>query len=506
MKPYPTLDFSRAATALARAALCGTLLWSDAVFCQTETPHRGAEEMTQRLLSVARTAPEILQAQSELRGRAADVRAAERQRYPKVEVQTELGKSNSQLPNTLAVANSRVTAGVRYTVFDAGKADARTTAARSGVQMGEYRSRRAVEGVIFDAMSAYLQILRFELLLSVAQSSERALRDIEALETRKLALGGAGITDSRVAANRLALSASKLYLFQSSLEDARTSFSALFGFMPLEGELPVARVSSTWLKLGSTGVASEALSNNSEIAEARVGITLAQANFSAEKAARFPSVDLTMTKLYEFPGPVSAPARLGLQLSMSSGAALEAGARADKAAAQVNANEAALDLVKRDVTQRALSAWRRTITGYQREQVLAEAAVGSGTVFKARKRLNAAGRETTMVMLDAQVEENNIYIEWVTAIFDARLAELRLAKELGKLSPEQDSEQAWAASFYTAEDYREPVRRQIMASAEGARMSAPTDPKADPLTSLGALGQQFTFRMDARKPATTTSP
>ena len=498
MKSNPALNFFQVGRAARPTLLCFCIL-AGAGLAHADTPRKGAEEMALRLLSVARNAPEVLQAQSELNGRAADIRAAELQKYPKLEVETSLGKSNSQLPNTLAVANSRVTAGVRYTVFDAGKSDARLAAARSGVQIGEHRFRRTSDTVIFDAMSAYLQILRFELLVSVARSSEQALRDIEVLEARKLALGGAGVTDSKVAATRLALSASKLFQFQSALEDARTSFSALFGFTPVEGELPVARVSSAWLKLDSEGVTSEALSNNPEIAEANSSINLAQANVSAERASRFPSVDVTVTKIFEFPGAVSAPPRLGVQLSLSSGAALEAGSRAAKAVAQVNADEARLDVVKREVTQRALAAWRLTITGYQREQVLAEAAIGSGDVFKARKRLNSAGRETTMVVLDAQVEQNNVYIEWVAAIFDARLAELRLARELGKLSPMQGAGQDWAESFYKSEDYREPVRRQILTSSEPARASAVPRQNETQLSSLGALGQEFTFRISTRK-------
>lgn len=503
MKNSPALNFFQVCRLARPKLLCACLL-AGGEMVQADTPRKGVEEMALRLLSVARNAPEVLQAQSELKGRAADIRAAELQRYPKLELETALGKSNSQLPNSLAVANSRVTAGVRYTVFDAGKADARMAAAASGVQMGEHRFRRVSENVIFDAMSAYLQILRFELLVSVAQSSEQALRDIEVLEARKLALGGAGITDSKVAATRLALSASKLFQFQSALEDSRTSFSALFGFTPVDGELPVARVSTAWLKLGSDTVASEALSNNPEIAEANSSINLAQANLSAERASRFPNVDVTVTKSFEFPGAVSASARLGVQLSLSSGAVLEAGSRAAKAAAQVSADEARLDVVKREVTQRALAAWRLTLTGYKREQVLAEAAIGSGEVFRARKRLNAAGRETTMVVLDAQVEQNNVYIDWVAAIFDARLAELRLARELGKLSPMQDSGQDWAESFYKSEDYREPVRRQIQNSSEGAKASAVSRQNDSQPTSLGLLGQEFTFRITKKKSAEVT--
>lgn len=500
MKSYLMLDWFSGRKAAMPSVLCAFIFAADAS-AQTEMAPRTGNEMALRLLSLARTAPEVLQAESELYGKAADVRAASLQQYPKFEVQTSLGPSNSELPNTLAVADGRITAGIRYTVFDSGKSAARLLAAEGGLQIEEHRARQAVETVIFDALSSYLQILRFELLLSVAQSSETALREIETLEARKVTLGGAGITDSRVAGTRLALSANKLLQFQSSLEDSRTVFSTLFGFTPAKGELPVARVPVPWLDLGSTGVADEALSNNAEIAEANSTIRQSQATATAERASRFPTVDVTVTKGYEFPGAVTAPARLGLQLTLSSGTMLEGRAKADKAAAQVNTDQAKLGVVTRNVTQRALSAWRRTITGYQREQVLSQAALGSGEVFKARKRLNAAGRETTMALLDAQVEENNVYIDWVNAMFDARLSELKLAKELGKLTPPQGSDQAWASSFYQAEDYREVVRRQLSATMDSPLTRATSNNKEKPLQSLGAIGQDYTFRIDGLKTA-----
>lgn len=445
--------------------LCASMLSAQA-FAQTDLPTRTANEMALRLLSLARTAPEVLQAESELFAKASDVSSASLLQYPKFEVQTSLGRSNTELPNRFGVVDGRVTAGVKYTVFDSGKSAARLLAAEGGLQIGELGTRQATEVVIFEALASYLQTLRFELLMSVARSSEKALRDIETLESRKVALGGAGITDSRVAATRLAVSANKLLLFQSSLEEAKTAFSALFGFTPGTGELPAARIPAAWLDLSSTAVVAEALSNNIQIAQARSTITQSQANATAERAARFPTVDVSVTKRYEYPGAVTSSAQLALQLTMSSGTLLEGRIKADKAAAQVNTDRAKLGVVTRNVSQRALSAWRGSISGYQREQILSEAAIGAKEVFKARKRLNIAGRETTMALLDAQVEENNVYIDWVNAIFDARMAELKLAKELGKLTPPQGSDQAWASSFYKSVDYRDIVRLQLSAAAE----------------------------------------
>jgi outer membrane protein TolC len=475
--------------------LCALLLSAEAQ-AQTSAPRKTANEMALRLMSLARSAPEVLQAESELFAKAADVRSASLQQYPKFEVQTSLGQTNTELPNSLGVADARITAGLRYTVFDFGKASARLLAAQGGLQVGEHRTRQAVEIVIFEALSSYLQILRFELLLSVAQNSEKALIEIEALETRKVALGGAGITDSQVAATRRALSANKLLQFQSSLEESKTMFASWFGFTPGNGELPITRVPPPWLDLGSDGVVDAAMANNIEIAQARSTIVQSQAIANAESAARYPAIDATMTKRYEFPGTVAASAQLGLQVVLSSDNFLEGRIKADKAAAQVATDRAKLGVVTRNATQRASSAWRRTVSGYQREQLLSEAAIGSGDVFKARKRLNTAGRETTMALLDAQVEENNIYIDWVNAMFDARQAEFNLAKELGKLIPPEGADSSWASAFYQSPDYRDVVRKQLSEGKEVSAAEPVSNLRKQVIRSLGAIGLEHTFRMD----------
>lgn len=273
-------------------------------------------------------------------------------------------------------------------------------------------------------------------------------------------------------------------------------FATWFGFAPANGELPIARVPPPWLDLGSDGVVDAAIANNIEIAQARSTIAQSQAIANAESAARYPAIDATMTKRYEFPGAVSSSAQLGLQVVLSSGNFLEGQVKADKAAAQVSTDQAKLGVVTRNVTQRASSAWRRTVSGYQREQLLSEAAIGSGDVFKARKRLNAAGRETTMALLDAQVEENNIYIDWVNAMFDARQAELNLAKELGKLIPPEDANALWASSFYQSPDYRSVIQKQL-SDGEAASAPDPVSQRKEPaVRSLGAIGLEHTFRMD----------
>jgi hypothetical protein len=114
--------------------------------------------------------------------------------------------------------------------------------------------------------------------------------------------------------------------------------------------------------------------------------------------------------------------------------------------------------------------------------MLASAANDSLTVLNARLRLNSLGRETTLALLDAQVESNNILIDWVNAIFDQRLGELDLAKETGALVPGPEAELAWARQWFVAADYRAPVR-EVLSSAARRQATAPpvqTTPAARP--------------------------
>lgn len=459
-----------------------------------------AEAMAERLATLVRSAPEVQQAQAEIAASQAEVRAAEVARYPRFGIDTVFGNVVTDLGNDRdRRADVRLVPNVAVTVFDAGKAGARVRAARKGVAASEAFARKAAETVVLDTLTAYLQVLRFGLLAEVGSSSETALRELMALEERKAELGGAGLTDARLASSRMALSANRVLQFRLNLEEASARFTALFGVAPRLDTLPVVRIPGDWLSEGFDDSLRIALLLNPDLREASSRLEQAQERLEAERAGRFPAVDLTVSKRYEFPGGFTEKPTFGFRMALGSGTFFESAAKVQRAEAEVGSQDQRRQALLRDVTQAASAAWRRARLGGQREDLLQTAANESVAVFRARKRLNAAGRETTLAMLDAQVEANNVLIDWVNAVFDQRLNELKLAKEVGKLLPPEGGEGDWARALFTDEDFRAGVRELLRNAVPGPAVLQAERKPAVPVR-LGAWAGAMSLRLDPARP------
>lgn len=447
-----------------------------------------ADDMARRLAELVRQAPEVQLARREVEASEADVRAAQVARFPRFGVDTVFGNVPTDLGNDRdRRTDLRIVPNAAVTVFDAGRISARIRAAQQGVTASEAVVRRAGETVVLDALTAYLQVLRFTLLSEVGSSSEQALSDIAALEERRVALGGGGLADSRLASSRRALSANRVLQFKLSLEEANARFQALFGFAPGPDTLPVMRVPSEWVSLGFDRSVEAALALNPDLREVAAKLGQARERLEAERAARFPALDLTVSKRYEFPGGNTEKVQFGFRVALGSNTFFESAARIRKAEAELGSQEFRRQALLRDVTQNTTAAWRRSALGDQRELLLQTASQESIAVYRARKRLNSAGRETTLNMLDAQVEANNVIIDWVNSVFDQRQNELRLAKELGKLLPDEGGELDWARAFFGGSDFRDKVRELLrdglLAPVPSVREAAASNP-IPPLAAL----------------------
>lgn len=420
--------------------------------------------VARRMADALINSPEVLTARAEVRTAGADVDSADYAAYPRVEL--GVSGSNGESPsrnNPAGSVDSRLNASLKYTVWDFGRTSAKKQAVALAHQSALMRLDQSREQFMRQLLVAYLQVSRYELLVEVGQDSRAALQELERLESRRVRLGGAGITDARVAASRLALSMNKALQFEQSLQDARLKLDALLGErLPLQS-LPPMQVPRGWLALAQAELEQES-DRSATLRAQRLNVDQARANLEAEESALYPAVDLTFIKRYEYPGGYSEKARVGLQVNMGSAAALEATARVERAVSRLETEEQKLATLVRESRQKTLSGWQRALLSGQRVQLLSSAAGDSGAVVDARRKLNQAGRETTLALLDAQVEANNTLIDWVQAIYDMRVGEVELAGDTGRLLPEEGHEVAWLMPLFTGADYRTDVRQRLTAA------------------------------------------
>ncbi len=91
---------------------------------------------------------------------------------------------------------------------------------------------------------------------------------------------------------------------------------------------------------------------------------------------------------------------------------------------------------RRKVVEELQLVWEQLATARKRIDLLENARVIAGEVFRARQRLRDAGRETAINVLDAQSEVFAAHINYVAAKFDAQIAAFRVMSAMGMLTPE----------------------------------------------------------------------
>lgn len=449
--------------------------------------------VAQRMIEAMEKSPEVLTARAELRRAEADVDSASYAAYPQVAL--GVSGSNGESPsrsNPADSVDSRVSASLRYTVWDFGHTRSKQEAASLGRESAMMRLAQSREQFLRQLLIAYIQVSRYELLGEVGQSTRVALEALERLEAKRVQLGGAGITDGTLASSRLALSMNKVLQFEQSLQDARLKLDALLGHPLPVADLPLLKIPSSWT--ADVPANFDPINASATLKAQRLNVDQARAELEAEKGGRYPAVELTFIKRYEYPGGYSDKSRVGLQVNMGSSAALEASARIDRSVSRLETEIQKLATLEREARQKIQSGVQRQTLLNQRVRLLSSAAGDSGKVVDARRKLNVAGRETTLALLDAQVEANNTFIDWVQAIYDARVGEVELAGDTGRLLPEEGHELAMLLAMFHGEDYRSEVRQRLAAIGR-----SPTAQRQHRLDST-ALALLPSFRIGLKAP------
>ncbi|MEZ5663037.1 MAG: TolC family protein [Burkholderiaceae bacterium] len=422
-----------------------------------------AEPLIRQLTQALTQAPEVMSAQAELQAAMADVDSADYARYPRFELGAS--GSNGESPssgNPAPSVDRRLTASLRWTLWDFGKLDARQRAAEYGRLAAVARVDQAREQFLRDLLIAYEEVSRYAMLVDVGRNSRHAMQELERLENQRVQLGGAGITDARLAASRLAQSANKSLQFEQGLNEARLKLSSLLGAPLSQVELPPLRVPEPWLSIPPDAI-ERIVDESASLRAQRLNLDQARADIEVEESGQLPAIDLTYTRRYEYPGAFAEKSKMGIQITFGTAAALESSTRIQRAASRLLAEEQKLTTMRREALQKAQGGMQRVSLSGQRIQMLSSASADASAVVDARRKLNQAGRGTTLALLDAQVEANNTLIDWVQALHDLRVTEIELAVETGQLLPEPGQEEGWFRSLLSGADWRQQVRQRFAA-------------------------------------------
>jgi adhesin transport system outer membrane protein len=408
------------------------------------------ERVRQGLLQAMDSHPEVLGMLAAKESAGYQAEAARYARFPRLMLAGGSGSTDAEVAGKRDYNVFSVNA--RMTLLDGGVIGARSDAAKATEEASAAAVLATRQKVALDALTAYLQVQRFFHKREAAERAMQSLDELVRLERRRADLGATGENDIRLAQSRRATFAAKRHEFDAQLADARAKFETYFGFLPDAATLPALTLPEHW-KVPDTleQAIQSAEANSAELAEARARVESAKATVRQYEGARFPAVDVVWTKTHDPRGVVYADStRTGVELNWNFGNGFELQLRVKTALAEVANQESKYEAARLNLVQLTSTAWGQARAGQEKADELAVAMSEAASVLQGRRRLLEFGRETLVQVLDAQVEYETQVLDFIDAVIDQRVNELRVARVMGYMN-EQNWGTGWVGQLFAAQ-------------------------------------------------------
>lgn len=395
------------------------------------------------------TSPRVLAAVQELEAARYDVGAAETAFLPALSFRADIGPERQDTPTSRRITGdssgsdlTRKTADltVSQLLYDGSHTSANLAAARIIERLASLNLQLTMQNLLFDAASAYLNVLRQVELLALAKGNMDVIQIQMGLEDARVARGSGIAVDALLGKARLQLATERVVVFEGALAEARTHYLQVFGWSPnvtlmARPKLPEELVPDTLDE-----VVSATLEQNLALAIAADEVLVASQNRRMAAANRRPRVDL-MAGYHIEEDLASVRGRgdsysLLLTLSWDFFSGFSNPSRVSAAAARHEQLKMTARDVRRRVTEEATLAFESLHTKRRRVEMLTNASTIAEEVFEARARLREAGTETALNVLDARSEMFRTRIALAQATFDSEVALIKLLLSSGLLDTE----------------------------------------------------------------------
>jgi adhesin transport system outer membrane protein len=346
-------------------------------------------------------------------------------------------RTQGRSPKTLNTDG--LTLSLTQNVFDGFRRTSNYDGARIQTSIQDTTLEATRQAVMFEGITAYLDVLRHTQLVDLARKNERTIQQQLNLESERVQRGGGMAVDALFARSRLQIGRERLVAFEGALNDALSRYHQVFGKRAVPelmiDPLPPAQLMPATLE----DVIRIAEGGNPNRIVSGLQVDLADKRRTTAASDYYPRVDLvarnssernidgTEGERREFTAFVRVTWELfsGFQTraSVSEAAQLHG-------AAQNNHG-----FTSRKVVEETRLAWNEMSVARERVRLLENAVNIASEVFDARDRLRRAGRETAINVLDAENEVYNARINYAQAAYDGRRAIYRLLQAMGMVTP-----------------------------------------------------------------------
>ncbi|HET9067976.1 MAG TPA: TolC family outer membrane protein [Amaricoccus sp.] len=402
----------------------------------TGAPAR-ADSLADALVKAYQTSPLLESSRAALRGVDEDLPQARAARRP------QLGASVSLSTQTTAEAiedqlnDSQAALNASLLIFDNGQTKAGVESARNRIAAGRADLKSIEQQVLFDAVQAYVQVLRDQEFVRLAGNDVGRLDETLTATRNRFDVGEVTRTDVSQSESRLAASRSTLAGARGQLAISREAYRAAVGAAAdnLEPLPSLPKVVDTVAEATAIGV-----QRNPQIVAAQFSERVAVYDFDRALAAKGPQLSITAGVGVERGngGFEGWDGNTFGQVGISGSLPLYTGGRNDSLVRQAQAlldqRRFELQDTAREVTQSVGQAWAELIVARasivaRREQVEAARIAAEGVAEEAR-----LGARSTLDVLDADQERLEAEAEVVRALADEYIATYGLLQAMGLLT------------------------------------------------------------------------
>ncbi|SFJ57548.1 TolC family outer membrane protein [Jannaschia pohangensis] len=443
-----------------------------AAFAVLTSVAANAQTLSDALIQAYRSSPLLEQQRFLLRATDEDVALAISALRPTVSFQAEYGKSSAfrDFPRQATTTNASLALILDYTLVDGGQRALRISAAKEAVLGARFGLLQFEQGVLLDAVTAYLDLRLAVRIVDVRESNVRLItQQLRAAEDR-FEVGEVTRTDVAIAQSRLAASRSALAAARGQVDIARETYRLAIGVLPT-GSL-AAPPAAPALPQSVDQAQQLALQVHPLISAGQHEITALTLLSEARAADRLPSLGLRGTVARGRPDTDSASISITGNVPIYTGGRLPALQR--QAIAQAQAARSNLGQTARTITDGVGRAWAGLEVARAQITATREGVRAAQLAFEGFSEEAQLGARTTLDVLDAEQELLDARTALLEAESNAQLAVYNVMAAIGLMTTDHlglSVERYDPSAYYNAVS-NAPRGVQTQPSAQGDRLDS----------------------------------
>lgn len=251
--------------------------------------------------------PQVLSEMREVDARDREVRQALAGYYPTVDLVAaygfqEIDPAVSRVPHTGEILNpgpngrtrnelerGEVQLSMRQLVFDGYKTDYEYKNQQARFKSARHRTKSVAEDVSLQVVRVYLEVLKREAILDIAQEALAFHEDVYNRMKKRHESGAGSKADLDQISGRLALARTNVVTSTTNLVDARSNFQRVVGRFPNENELVMPGTYRKYLPEGVEVAVERAIGNHPLLDSANADVEAVSHSYEQSKSSFYPS-------------------------------------------------------------------------------------------------------------------------------------------------------------------------------------------------------------------------